>query len=208
MRRFLAAADASGVSLADAMAQVSSQVIGIDLHPVAVALARVTYLLALGRDRLNARERGSLSVPVYLGDSLGWDQRDDLLTVDYLVIPPTDTGDQLLSGGELRFADHLLANSASFDDLVQALVDESGRAAGKKTTRLSEGTVRRLALDAADLPDLNANFVRLKELHEAGRNHIWSYYIRNAARPAWLGRDENRVDVLVGNPPRGCPTGT
>lgn len=199
VRRFLAAADASGVSLADAMAQVSSQVIGIDLHPVAVALARVTYLLALGRDRLNARERGSLSVPVYLGDSLGWDQRDDLLTVDYLVIP-TDTGDQLLSG-ELRFADHLLANSASFDDLVQALVDESGRAAGKKTNRLSEGTVRRLALDAADLPDLNANFVRLKELHEAGRNHIWSYYIRNAARPAWLGRDENRVDVLVGNPP-------
>ncbi|WP_264079245.1 class I SAM-dependent methyltransferase [Mycobacterium szulgai] len=54
VRRFLAAADASGVSLADAMAQVSSQVIGIDLHPVAVALARVTYLLALGRDRLNA----------------------------------------------------------------------------------------------------------------------------------------------------------
>lgn len=199
VRRFLAAADASGVSLADAMAQVSSQVIGIDLHPVAVALARVTYLLALGRDRLNARERGSLSVPVYLGDSLGWDQREDLLTVDYLVIP-TDTGDQLLSG-ELRFADHLLANSASFDDLVQALVDESGRAAGKTTNRLSEGTVRRLALNAADLPALNANFARLKELHEAGRNHIWSYYIRNAARPAWLGRDENRVDVLVGNPP-------
>ncbi|WP_141216748.1 ribonuclease H-like domain-containing protein [Rhodococcus sp. 15-2388-1-1a] len=199
VRRFLAAADAAGMSLADAMSKVSSQVMGIDLHPVAVALARVTYLLALGRDRLNAADRGSLSVPVYLGDSLGWDQRNDLLTVDYLVIP-TDTGDQLITG-ELRFADHLLADSASFDDLVQALVDESGRAAGKKTQRLSDGTVRRLALDSADLPDLNANFVRLKELHEAGRNHIWSYYIRNAARPAWLGRDENRVDVLIGNPP-------
>lgn len=36
------------------MALVSSRVIGIDLHPVAVALARVTYLLALGRDRLNS----------------------------------------------------------------------------------------------------------------------------------------------------------
>ncbi len=30
---------------------------------------------------------------------------------------------------------------------------------------------------------------------------IWSYYIRNLARPAWLARPENRVDVLVGNPP-------
>ena len=198
VRRFLAAADASGVSLSDAMAQVSSQVIGIDLHPVAVALARVTYLLALGRERLNAPDRGSLSVPVYLGDSLGW-RPEDLLTLDYLVIP-TDTGEHLISG-ELRFPNNLLANSANFDGIIQALVDESGRAAGKKTSKLSEGTVRLLVIRPEDLPDLNANFLRLKELHEAGRNHIWSYYIRNAARPAWLARDENRVDVLVGNPP-------
>lgn len=199
VRRYLDAAAEAGMSLKDAMGGVSSMVMGIDLHPVAVALARVTYLLALGRDRLNSPERGSLSVPIYLGDSLGWDQREDLLSVDYLVIP-TEVGDQLLSG-ELRFADHLLTNSAVFDDLVQSLVDEAGRAAGKGTTKLSEGTVRRLAIALEDLPTLNANFARLKELHEAQRNHIWSYYIRNVARPAWLARYENRVDVLVGNPP-------
>ncbi|EON25004.1 hypothetical protein CF8_0903 [Nocardioides sp. CF8] len=199
VKRFLAAADETGMSLKDAMALVSSRVMGIDLHPVAVALARVTYLLALGRDRLNAPDRGSLSVPIYLGDSLGWDQREDLMSVDHLVIP-TEVGDQLLSG-ELRFGEHLLDNAATFDDLVQSLVDESGRAAGKVTNKLSEGTIRRLALAEADLPDLHANFIRLKELHEAQRNHIWSYYIRNVARPAWLARGENRVDVLVGNPP-------
>jgi SAM-dependent methyltransferase len=199
VKRFLAAAAQDGMSLKDAMNAVSSRVMGIDLHPVAVALARVTYLLALGRDRLNAPERGSLSVPIYLGDSLGWDQREDLMSLDHLVIP-TEVEDQLLSG-ELRFADHLLANSATFDALVQALVDESGRAVGKTTNKLSEGTIRRLALAEADLPDLHANFRRLKELHEAQRNHIWSYYIRNVARPAWLARDENRVDVLIGNPP-------
>lgn len=97
VRRFLTAAEESGMSLKDAMSQVTSRVMGIDLHPVAVALARVTYLLALGRERLNAPERGSLSVPVYLGDSLGWDQREDLMSVDHLVIP-TEVGDQLLSG--------------------------------------------------------------------------------------------------------------
>jgi SAM-dependent methyltransferase len=199
VKRFLAAAEGDGMSLKDAMALVSSRVMGIDLHPVAVALARVTYLLALGRDRLNAPERGSLSVPIYLGDSLGWDQREDLMSLDHLVIP-TEVGDQLLSG-ELRFAEHLLDNAATFDALVQALVDESGRAAGKTTNRLSEGTIRRLALAEIDLPTLHANFIRLKELHEAQRNHIWSYYIRNVSRPAWLARPENRVDVLVGNPP-------
>ena len=38
-------------------------------------------------------------------------------------------------------------------------------------------------------------------LHQGGRNHIWGYFIRNLARPVWLARSENRVDVLVGNPP-------
>lgn len=199
VRRYLEAADEAGVSLAESMATVSSRVLGIDLHPVAVALARVTYLLALGRERLTSPDRGALAVPVYLGDSLGWHQEHDILSVDMLVIP-TEVGDQLLSY-PLRFPDRLLQDAARFDDLVEALVNESGHAAGKPTAQLSQGTVRRLALDSADLPVLNETFVRLKQLHEGKRNHIWSYYVRNVARPAWLSRKENRVDVLVGNPP-------
>lgn len=198
VKRFLDAADDAGLSTTDALARVSSHVLGIDLHPVAVALARVTYLLAIGRQRLNA-QRGALSVPVYLGDSLGWDQRDDLLTVDYIVIP-TESDDKLYAG-ELRFPDHLLQDAKNFDELVQALIEESERAVGKPTKTLSAGTVRRLNIADDDLPALNANFARLKELHEEGRNHIWGYYIRNVTRPAWLSREDNRADVLVGNPP-------
>jgi type I restriction-modification system DNA methylase subunit len=199
VRRFLEAAEAAGMSLAESMNQVSSKVIGIDLHPVAVALARVTYLLALGRDRLTTEGRGTLSVPVYLGDSLGWQQSDDILSVDMLVIP-TEVGDQFFSA-PLRFPDHLLQDSARFDQIVEALVEESGRAKKTSTVQLSTGAVRRLGLAENDLPVLNENFTRLKQLHEDNRNHIWSYYVRNVARPAWLNRSENRVDVLVGNPP-------
>ena len=199
VRRFLEAADAAGMTLAESMSLVSSRVMGIDLHPVAVALARVTYLLALGRERLTAPDRGTLSVPVYLGDSLGWQQADDILSVDMLVIP-TEVGDQLFSE-PLRFPDQLLQDAARFDQIVEALVEESGRAKGTTTTGLSTGAVRRLGLVESDLAVLNENFRRLKELHEDNRNHIWSYYVRNVSRPAWLSRPENRVDVLVGNPP-------
>jgi hypothetical protein len=38
-------------------------------------------------------------------------------------------------------------------------------------------------------------------LHDEGRDHIWGYYIRNLARPLWLSRPGNQVDVIVGNPP-------
>ena len=199
VRRYLAAADAANLSLAESMHNVSSRVIGIDLHPVAVALARVTYLLALGRERLTIEGRGDLFVPVYLGDSLGWDQHEDLLSVGNLVIP-TEVGDQLYST-ELRFPDHLLADAARFDSIVQALVDESGRAAGAKAAGLAAGTIRLLGISDSDAAALVPNFVRLRQLHEAGRDHIWSYYIRNVSRPKWLAREENRVDVLVGNPP-------
>jgi hypothetical protein len=41
----------------------------------------------------------------------------------------------------------------------------------------------------------------LCDLYDQGRDHIWGFYIRNQARPTWLARPENRVDVLVGNPP-------
>lgn len=199
VRRFLDAAEAEGMPLTEAMALVSSRVIGIDLHPVAVALARVTYLLALGRDRLAQDNRGTLAVPIYLGDSLGWKQQQELLSVDTLVIP-TDVGDQLESP-PLLFPEHLLADAARFDQIVSELVDESGRARGTNRNRLSEGTIRRLALSEDDVPVLNENFLRLKQLHEADQNHIWSYYVRNLSRPAWLSREENRVDCLVGNPP-------
>ena len=42
--------------------------IGVDVHPVAVTLARVTYLLAIGVTRLQADDRPPFAVPVYLGD--------------------------------------------------------------------------------------------------------------------------------------------
>ncbi|SLE75883.1 type I restriction-modification system methyltransferase subunit [Mycobacteroides abscessus subsp. abscessus] len=198
VKRFLDSADAAKLSVTEALERVSSHVLGIDLHPVAVALARVTYLLAIGRHRLTAA-RGALSVPIYLGDSLGWDERNDLLTIDYVVIPTEPDGE--LYAGELRFPDHLLKDAKNFDELVTALIEESERAVGKPTKALSAGTVRRLNIVADDLPVLNANFVRLKELHAQGRNHIWGYYIRNVTRPAWLSREDNRADVLVGNPP-------
>ncbi len=199
VRRFLEAADAAGLSLADSMSLVSSRVMGIDLHPVAVALARVTYLLAIGRERLTAQDRGTLSVPVYLGDSLGWQQAEDILSVDMLVIP-TEVGDQLFSE-PLRFPDELLQDAARFDRIVETLVEESGRAKGTGTTGLSSGAARRLGLTEEDLLLLDENFRRLKQLHEDNRDHIWSYYVRNVSRPTWLSRVENRVDVLVGNPP-------
>ena len=70
VRRFLAAADAAGTDRREALLRCTSQILGIDVHPVAVINARVTYLLAIGDEWL--KDRSSVNIPVYLGDSLQW----------------------------------------------------------------------------------------------------------------------------------------
>jgi type I restriction-modification system DNA methylase subunit len=52
VRHFIEAADAADHAPADAITGATRHVIGIDVHPVAITLARLTYLLGIGRDRL------------------------------------------------------------------------------------------------------------------------------------------------------------
>ncbi|MFF4653583.1 N-6 DNA methylase [Streptomyces sp. NPDC001380] len=198
-RRYLDAAHTAGIPLRQALVGLTEHVAGIDLHPVAVSLARVTYLLAIGRQRLLSEERGPIRVPVYLGDSVQWQQRMDLLDHDHLVIR-TGSGDSLFED-ELRFPDHLLQDAGRFDQLVEELADLATRPRTAGSVPSLAPLFNRLAIAEADRPEVTTNFRVLCRLVDEGRDHIWSYYIRNLARPMWLARMENRVDVLVGNPP-------
>lgn len=199
VRRYLTAADANDVPLATALSNLTDRVLGIDLHPVAVSLARVTYLLAIGRERLQDPTRGAITVPVYLGDSIQWTQRVDLFSGGQLLIS-TGSGAQLFED-ELRFPDHLLANAGWFDRLIGELAALAVKPREKGTVPSLNATFKRLAVPEADQAAISESFGILCHLHDDGRDHIWSYYIRNLVRPLWLSRSENRVDVLVGNPP-------
>lgn len=90
IRRWLAAAE-SPARPAD-LAALAHHVRGIDLHPVAVSLARVTYLLAIGKPRLTAPGRAPLTVPVRLADALRWSRQ----TLDEAPDPVTEPADLLV----------------------------------------------------------------------------------------------------------------
>lgn len=198
-RHYLMAADAAGMQLKGALRGLTDHVAGIDLHPVAVALARVTYLLAIGSDRLTG-ERGPIRVPVFLGDSVQWEQRLDLIDHGHLVIRTGENGQ--IYESELRFSEDLLRDIYRFDDLVNTLADlaaNPNRAKGKEPSLAP--VFRRLAIEPEYHDSISANLKLLCELVDSERNHIWSYYVRNLARPMWLSRPENRVDILIGNPP-------
>jgi len=199
-RRYLAAAEAAGQTLPKALSGLTLHVLGMDLHPVAVTLARVTYLLAIGRDRLTKSNRGPIQVPVYLGDAVQWRREaDDLFTDGNLVIE-TDDQRQLFES-ELRFPEELLNDSGSFNEIVESMTKRAGnRKPGAPIPKLS-ALYQKYAVSPAARETLDLTFRKLCQLHDEGRDHIWSYYVRNLARPWWLTLPQNRVDCLIGNPP-------
>jgi len=206
VRRLLAACDNAGVPNREAVERVVRQVQGMDLHPVAVTLARVTYLLALSPERL--ADRGELTVPVFLGDSVRWEQDDTLISQGGITVRTSD-GLELIHQ-ELHFPEAVV-DPGRFDRLVTDLADRAAkRSAGTKPPSI-EGLLNRHKISGtADREAVDTVFRKLCRLHDAGRDHVWSYYIRNLARPLSFTRADGRADVLVGNPPwlayRSMPT--
>src|ERR1700742_1943380 len=93
----------------------------MDLHPVAVTLARVTYLLALTPSRL--ADRDDLTVPVFLGDSVRWEQDSTLRTDDGIRIRTADPLE--LVDDELQFPEGVLEEPQRFDRLVADLATKA-----------------------------------------------------------------------------------
>jgi N-6 DNA Methylase len=198
VRRYLRAAESAGMSQEEAILGVVSHVAGMDLHPVAVALARVTYLLAIGSRYLEG-ERPPFSVPVYLGDSLRWEQDETLFARGGITIFTTDQAE--LVDRELHFPERVIADADRFDQLVAELAARaSSRERGSPRPSISS-ILRRRAVHPEDQEALVAVFNALCDLHDERRDHIWGYYVRNLARPASFTQPANQVDVLVGNPP-------
>lgn len=203
VRRYIAAADAAGMTPDQILEGVTEHVLGIDLHPVAVTLARVTYLLALGRDRLAAEERARIQVPIYLGDSVQWNRQATTLWSEQHFTIVADEQGPSVEPEKFNFPSALLKDTRRFDELVNGLADKSASPSRKKKSPPPsvEGLFDRLSIPGEMRPGIRETFATMCSLHDQGRDHIWGYYIRNQARPEWLARPESKVDVLIGNPP-------
>ncbi|MHB1010155.1 MAG: N-6 DNA methylase [Propionibacteriaceae bacterium] len=222
VKAYLDAADAQSQSPGVSATQVTRHVFGIDIHPVAVTLARVTYLMAIGTGRLGSKDRGPLTIPVFLGDSLQWERHQDLFTDTDAVTISTSSEDLVEGGGGALFDDDLVFPLSVWKDgdRFDRMVDEMAAAvyklsAGGKSARvmgpaahkapaLASGInpiLDRFGVLGVDRTTVASTFETWVGLQRSQRDRIWGYYVRNLVRPMWLARPENHVDVLIGNPP-------
>ena len=170
------------------------QVAGIDVHPVAVHLARAAWVLAAHPAIQAALAEGfqsSITVPIYLGDALQLRYRTgDMFAEQHVTI---QVNDQVNT--ELVFPVSLVARAEDFDALMGD-VSESIEKGDHPFVYLDEHGIK------AGTPEreiMEATIDTLQKLHKEGRNHIWAYYTRNLVRPVALSR--SKVNVVIGNPP-------
>ena len=190
---FIAAAQDADMGANDVFSKLRESVTGIDVHPVAVHLARSAWVLAAQPAIQAAVEQGlaaSVTVPIYLGDALQLRFRTgDIFARHNVTVQVQDD-----ENTELVFPVSLIERAETFDalmgDVAQAI--ETG---DDPTLALDDNHIS----DPAERQTLEKTIDAMLHLHSDGRNHIWAYYTRNLVRPVALG--QAKVDVIVGNPP-------
>ncbi len=212
VRRVLTEAKAAGWPSGAALRTALENIAGIDVHPVAVIFARVTFVLAL-LPAFDDDCPDAITIPVYMGDALQWnvanerarDRREilsadaetmEILVPELVIAEPRPTRYPPVV---LKFPSKVAANAQSFDPTLAMMM------------RLSEQRKPAMALDAwmrrnFDFDDqarevLCATYDLLGQLRDEGRDHVWAYVVRNVATPLWLASEGQKADVLLGNPP-------
>ena len=176
-----------------------NNIVGTDIHPLAVTIARINYLLALS-EHLEMDNHGGdpPPLPVFLADAL--------------IGPLTYRGPEAVPIAvdvEKDEAFHIPLESAVDEDKLTKTIDymdDFAKLASPEKTAEMAKVFRRWVQDIysgltnpAFRNHWASNFQLLVELIRDGRDSIWAYILKNLSRPLVLA--EKGFDVVVGNPP-------
>jgi hypothetical protein len=215
IRLIVKARIARGEDESDILLHVLDQVMGLDVHPVAVTIARTNYLLALG-DLVKGRHPAVL-LPVYLSNALvlpgSTADREPLggypepihtvatsepeveFDLPHSVVTNPEMLDWLFarlpnyfSGAELR------QGGQGQDEAVQNVLNAfyNYLVAPKPRTPIPEP----LSEFAAEVMVGTAR--KLLQLYFQGKDHVWLFILKNI--PASIYLSQRRFDLVVGNP--------
>ncbi len=213
IRNFLAEAEDAGMEPGRVAVEACSQIAGTDIHPVAMIIARVTYLLALA-PALAARS-GGLSIPVYLGDALQLSISEFMAGKELTIrVPPPPAGDgrsgEIDGNGreQLDFPDTFCRDPALFDKAIERMRagPEAGMTRAQIEAALYRITEQHYRADVTRerqmaIHDLGKTYVTFDKLRREGRDSVWAYVARNLSRPLAYSAAGGWANVVVGNPP-------
>ena len=194
----------SGVSAA----ALTDEIVGFDIHPVAVQTAKTTLLLALG-DKARSRKR-KLRLNIHLANTLQTPTEKMGVFGDELRLPfpifPTENAAEAEGRRTVNIPEDFrqvyeraigCCDRISTDENVRL---ENGRNGGKE--RAFRSVVSRI-MPRVSLSEESLNSMReiarlMRDAKRHNMNGIWNYVLANLAQP-FVRR--NAFDFVVGNPP-------
>ena len=213
IRIFLKEAKEADMNPERRAAEVCARVEGMDIHPVAVIIARVTYLLALA-PALKYR-KGALSIPVYLGDAMQLSISEIVGGKELTIrVPPPPAGEGAsgtrdANGREqLDFPDNFCRDPALFDMSIERMRSgsETGMTRAQIEAALFRITEQHYRADVTNeqklaIKDLGKTYLTFDKLRREGRDSVWAYMARNLSRPLAFSSADGWASIVVGNPP-------
>jgi len=184
-----------GLSDAKILETILRSVVGVDVNPLAVVIARANYLLALGGDLLSKRS-GSIVVPVYVADSIRvWDWSEK--HVDR--VPVYEYSAEGTSFWVPLSVARDRERLSAFIDALRKAVDSYRR---DRNASVAQGVFEK-ALEGvvgdAERKVLLKTLDAILSLMDAGRDSVWVYMLSNVYVPVALSA--SKFDIVVGNPP-------
>ena len=161
---------------------VTKLVIGIDIHPIAVEIARATLLRALPA----APSRGTDALRIWQGDSLGQSTSQFNIVNEQHLVVQTPGGGNLTIPMEFIWKEPVMGNLKKLIEAAQ----QPGRA-------LPEHLIARLG-DKSKSEMRNA-YKSLRKIIASEGNGVWAWFIANQIAPHRLA--QTKVDRIVANPP-------
>lgn len=176
---------------------VLTSVIGIDIHPLAVLVAKANYLMALGA--LVKFKAGRIHVPVYLADSIQFPKarRDVEHGVEVFRYPVSKKTSLAIPAEavEKRIVGELVEVVARFAKMIARGIAQPEPSLFDRTLTTEVPAYAELMEGSKDA--LWSTCQVLAQLIQANQDTIYAFIIKNIYRPATMGQ----FDVVMGNPP-------
>jgi len=171
---------------------VLDNVVGVDINPLAVIIARANYLLALG-DLLYLGKK--ITIPVYVADSIKFPEITKILQRNIPVIQYKIKNYYLWMPSDVA-KDRMRLNKVieGFKEAINLYRNEKNK---DKSINLFEKRVSELKEDELNVLEETLNVIL--RLIDEGLDSVWIFILSNIYVPVALS--ESKFDIIVGNPP-------
>ncbi|MBC7129174.1 MAG: N-6 DNA methylase [Thermoplasmatales archaeon] len=178
---------------------ILDNIVGVDVNPLAVVIARANYLIALG-DLIKYR-KGEINIPVYVADSIKMPKAQISIVEGGKGQGTLEVYEVSADDARLRIPKDIFIKKSLFNKIFEAIkkaIDEYRRSRNKRDA------LRTFERNMPSIPEnefrsLESTFKTIINLIDQEKDSIWVFILKNFYAPIMFS--ESKFDIIVGNPP-------